>query len=193
MARKADENRKKILEAANRLFYERGYAATSFSDIAEAAAFNRGNFYHYFKSKDDILDAVVAQRAEGVRALLAAWDAEYPAPLDRLIRFTRMPLTEYDNALRFGCPMGTLNSELGKMGAPYLAKSRVFFDLFRDWLEAQFHALGCGARAAGYAERMLVETQGATMLAHVYGDAAPLEAAVARLQGWLRGLPGAGV
>ena len=63
--------RQKIVDSANQLFYHRGYNQTSFSDIAEAAGVPRGNFYYYFKSKDDILGAVVDGRIERVRAMLA--------------------------------------------------------------------------------------------------------------------------
>ncbi|HEY7886322.1 MAG TPA: helix-turn-helix domain-containing protein, partial [Cellvibrionaceae bacterium] len=52
----------KIVAAADRLFYERGFDATSFADIAEAVQISRGNFYYHFKTKDDILDAVIARR-----------------------------------------------------------------------------------------------------------------------------------
>ena len=51
-----EEIRQQIVSAANRLFYEQGYNHTSFSEIAEAAAVPRGNFYYYFKSKDDMLE-----------------------------------------------------------------------------------------------------------------------------------------
>lgn len=49
-----------IVEEADALFYESGFEATSFAEIAKAVGISRGNFYHHFKTKDDILDAVIA-------------------------------------------------------------------------------------------------------------------------------------
>ena len=51
-----------IVEAADRLFYRKGYAHTSFSDIADVVQISRGNFYYHFKTKDEILNAVIATR-----------------------------------------------------------------------------------------------------------------------------------
>ena len=48
-----------LLEAATRLFRERGFHATSMQDLAEALAMNRGSLYHYIVSKDDLLWTVM--------------------------------------------------------------------------------------------------------------------------------------
>jgi len=54
-ARKRRETMERITEAGIRLFLDRGYEATTLDDIAAAAAISRRSFFHYFKSKDDIL------------------------------------------------------------------------------------------------------------------------------------------
>ena len=64
MARKSERTRQRIIEAANRLFYHRGYNQTSFSDVVEAAGVPRGNIYYYFKTKDEILEAAIDHRIE---------------------------------------------------------------------------------------------------------------------------------
>lgn len=48
------DTRARIVAEADRLFYERGYEATSFADVADAVGISRGNFYHHFKSKDTL-------------------------------------------------------------------------------------------------------------------------------------------
>ena len=62
--------RQRIVEAADELFYRQGYEHTSFADIADSVRISRGNFYHHFKSKDDILDAVIALRLATTRDML---------------------------------------------------------------------------------------------------------------------------
>ena len=54
--------REHIVAAADQLFYRQGFEHTSFSDIADAVQISRGNFYYHFKSKDEILDAVIDVR-----------------------------------------------------------------------------------------------------------------------------------
>jgi AcrR family transcriptional regulator len=53
--------RGQILESASRLFYERGYGATSIRDIAEAVGISSSTMYHHFKNKQDVLYAVVSR------------------------------------------------------------------------------------------------------------------------------------
>ncbi|HMK45432.1 MAG TPA: TetR/AcrR family transcriptional regulator [Methanocella sp.] len=51
--------RNELMDAAERLFLEKGYDHTSASDIIRAVGVAQGTFYYYFKSKDEILDAVI--------------------------------------------------------------------------------------------------------------------------------------
>ena len=53
--RKAEKTRVAIHKAAMRLFAERGYAATTVADIAEAADVSRATFFSYYPSKDDVV------------------------------------------------------------------------------------------------------------------------------------------
>ena len=64
MSRKSDRTRNRILQAANRLFYRKGFNQTSFTDVVDAADVPRGNIYYYFKTKEDILHAAVEYRLE---------------------------------------------------------------------------------------------------------------------------------
>jgi TetR/AcrR family transcriptional regulator, transcriptional repressor for nem operon len=77
---KSAATRAQIVAAADRLFYEQGFAHTSFTAIAEAVRISRGNFYYYFKTKDDILAAVIEDRLAGTRRMLQRWEAQAPGP-----------------------------------------------------------------------------------------------------------------
>lgn len=176
--------RREIVEAANALFYHRGYNQTSFSDIAEAARIPRGNFYYYFKTKDEILAAVIDARTERIRAMLAEWDAAEPDPRGRLKRFVAMVRSSEKDLVRFGCPMGSLNVELGKAQPALKAKAKKMFDLFRDWLSAQLAALG-HKDASAEALRVLGRMQGVAVLAQVYGDRDYFREQLAELEAWI--------
>ena len=76
-----------IVEAADQLFYRQGYEHTSFSDIADAVQISRGNFYYHFKTKDEILDAVIDARLADTRKMLEQWDLEGKQPADRIRSF----------------------------------------------------------------------------------------------------------
>jgi len=184
MAEKGEVSRQQIVETANRLFYQRGYNQTSFSDIAEAAAIPRGNFYYHFKTKDDILAAVVDYRIEHIRAMLADWDREFADARARLRRFIQMVRGSGKDLARYGCPMGSLNIELGKAQPALKARARKMFDLFRDWLAAQLKALG-HKDAAGLALHLLGRAQGIAVVAQVYGDQKYLNQELDQFEAWL--------
>jgi len=62
MRRSADERRSEILRAAVALFEQNGFAATSVEEITAKAKISKGLAYHYFKSKDEILVALIGMR-----------------------------------------------------------------------------------------------------------------------------------
>lgn len=183
-----EEVRQQILSAANRLFYEQGYNHTSFSEIAEAAAIPRGNFYYYFKSKDDILNAVIDARLSRLRDMLEQWGQQYPEPRRRLKRFVDILVNEEQNIVRYGCPMGTLNAELGKTQAELQGRAAEMFNLLADWLKAQFLALGHGNKARAHALHLLAAAQGITIIAHVYADSKFLNREALQLKDWIESL-----
>ena len=90
MPSKSERTRQRIIDAANQLFYRKGYNRTSFSDVVEEADVPRGNIYYYFKSKDEILKAVVSHRLETISGMLTEWDKTISEPLDKLERFVRI-------------------------------------------------------------------------------------------------------
>lgn len=187
MPERGETNRQHIVETANRLFYQRGYNQTSFSDIADAAKIPRGNFYYYFKTKDDILAAVIDHRVDDFRVMLAEWDAASPEPRVRLRRFLGMVRDSGKDLARYGCPMGSLNIELGKAQPALKAKARKMFDLFRDWIAVQLRALG-NRDPEPLALHLLGRAQGAAVIAQVYGDAALLNAEIDQLDAFLDSL-----
>ena len=57
--KKHDVRKNELLDVSQRLFSERGYEVTPISAILEVAGVAKGTFYHYFKSKEDLLDCLV--------------------------------------------------------------------------------------------------------------------------------------
>lgn len=182
------DNRQRIIDAANRLFYTQGYNQTSFSEIADAASIPRGNFYYYFKSKDDILAAVIEDRLQRIHALLAEWDKEFSNPRERLQRFVTMLSYSKDDAVRYGCPIGSLSVELSKTQLVMQAKTKEMFDIFVSWLTSQFNALGQRKASHKLALHLLARMQGISLVANAYADLDFLQKEVAELHKWVEAL-----
>ena len=62
--KKGDIKRTQILDAAEKLFFEKGYDRTSVQDILDALQLSKGGFYHYFDAKDSVLRAVSERRVQ---------------------------------------------------------------------------------------------------------------------------------
>ena len=130
MASGSDKTRLRIVQSANRLFYRQGYNRTSFTDIVEASGVPRGNIYYYFKTKDEILEAAIRYRTERISQMLEQWTGSYRTPIERLHRFLDILSDSADAIMRFGCPMGTLNTELGKEQRELQAQAENLFKVF---------------------------------------------------------------
>ncbi len=85
---KSAATRRKILDAAARTFRDKGYAATTLNDIADAAEIRAASLYYYFRSKEDLLDAVFSIGMQRVVDAVRQRSAALPdgAPLSERIR-----------------------------------------------------------------------------------------------------------
>ncbi len=184
MGTKGDGNRQRIVDAAHNLFYRRGYNQTSFQDISDATGIPRGNFYYYFKTKDEILDAVVDMRVEELSGVLSRCETEGESPRERLLLFTNMLEYSRDDMIESGCPIGSLSSELAKDGPALHEKSRHAFVLLRTWIKQQFEAAGL-VNADELAMDLLANVQGTTVLACVFKDAEYVKRSLQQIRDWI--------
>ena len=88
-AEQADSTRTALGAAARQLFTERGYAATSTTEIVERAGVTRGALYHHFAAKEDLFRAVFEQLEDEVTKHVAKEALTSADPLEQLRRGTR--------------------------------------------------------------------------------------------------------
>ena len=174
-----------IIEAADQLFYRQGYAHTSFADIADAVQISRGNFYYHFKSKDEILDAVINVRLANTRKMLERWEIEGNTPVDRIRSFIHILIGNRAKIKSYGCPVGTLCTELAKLNHASQAEANKLFTLFRTWLRRQFTLLGRKADADELAMHLLARSQGVATLANAFHDEKFIKQEVKQMYDWL--------
>jgi len=187
MTEHKQDSRGRIVEAANRLFYIKGYNQASFADVADEVGISKGNLHYHFRSKDDLLDAVIVLRTKVIEQNLARWDEQYSNPKDKLKRFVQMLLMEEDGIARYGCPLGSLNMELGKSQRELRDRSREMFDLFQRWLEKAFKQMGY-KNSLSLSNHLLSMAQGAALMTFVYADGQLLKDECDRIHEWIEGL-----
>lgn len=182
---KGKTTREHIVESADQLFYQRGYEHTSFADIADSVQISKGNFYYHFKSKDEILAAVIQLRLENTRNMLVQWEDEGERPEDRIKSFINILITNLADIKMYGCPVGTLCTELTKLNHASRAEANGLFSLFRTWLSRQFVLLGREADADELAMHLLARSQGVATLAQAFQDERFIKHEVEQMCDWL--------
>ncbi len=86
-----EERRQKILTCALMLFCKKGYYATTVNDIAKKAKCSHGLFYHYFKNKKELFDAVCEMRGTDMIVFIddvLATEENYVDKLRRIVEYT---------------------------------------------------------------------------------------------------------
>lgn len=177
--------RDQIVAAADKLFHQNGYANTSFAAIAEAVQISRGNFYYHFRTKDEILDAVIGRRLGHTQEMLSRWESEGKTPADRIDRFMQMLVDHRAGIQAHGCPVGTLCTELAKLDHASRKDANRLFTLFRSWLRRQFELLGRKSDADRLAMHLLALSQGVATLAHAFHDEKFIRQEVQHMRAWL--------
>lgn len=180
---RASSTREQVLEHATALIRERGFRATSIGDLLERAGIQKGSFYYYFPSKEDLGHAVLDRFVEDLeKRLLDFLTAPTgPQPLERIgaVLDGFVAQTEASGG-KGGCPFGTLAMELADVHDGF----RVRLSDALKRLESAFADLLGRARDAGELRRdadpkalasfVMAGLEGGMLLAKTHRDVACL-------------------
>jgi TetR/AcrR family transcriptional repressor of nem operon len=180
--------RERLVASAGELLHQQGVGGTTLADIAQAAAVPVGNVYYYFKTKDDLVRAVIEAQTDQVDAMLTSFDA-LPQPAERLKALVRRWEQMRDVVARYGCPFGTLASELDRRddGLDLAAAGPIRRIL--DWAEIQIRHLG-HRDARELATTLFAGVQGGALLASALRDPDLMSTQVRHLERWIDTLAG---
>jgi TetR/AcrR family transcriptional repressor of nem operon len=147
---KAQKTRERILEAAARLFYQHGYNATGVEKVIKEAGVNKGNFYYYFKSKEELgVETLRWQQRNFAEQLLTNVPLGDDSPLQRMYdtleRMKQLVSSGSAECPIRGCYYGNFSLELSTASAPIRRELVSAFDRIRNY----FADLIARAQAAG--------------------------------------------
>ncbi len=121
--------RERLLDAADRLFYQEGIRAVGVDRVLSEAGAAKASLYSHFGCKDELVAAYAERRNADTRAWIAAFAAEVP-PAERALRFFD-GVVEWAERENFrGCPMQHVVSELPDASHP----ARIIATSQRQWL-----------------------------------------------------------
>jgi TetR/AcrR family transcriptional regulator, transcriptional repressor for nem operon len=188
MSKPPISTRDRLIASARYLFWERGFAGTSMSELLAHAEVNSGSFYHFFDSKEALLREVL----EGYLRLLRPMVidpafASVEEPVGRIFAI----LAGYRERIlgtecRYGCPLGRLALEIDPENAP---AHTLIAQNFQGWIEAVRECLDDMKPSLpretdldSLATYVLVVMEGGVMLSRSYRSVEPFDRAIAQLR-----------
>jgi AcrR family transcriptional regulator len=168
------------------MLHQQGIEGTTIADIAQASEVPVGNVYYHFKTKDQLVQAAIDAHAQEVRAALASLDQNRTAKA-RLKAFVRMIASKSDEAARWGCPQGTLCSELDKRGGPLAGDAAPLMRIPIEWAERQFRVMG-RRDARDLAVALIASYQGVSLLTNTLREPELMVKEARRLERWIDSL-----
>ena len=187
-------SRERIVQRAAELFAERGVAATSLDEVLAAAGAGKSQLYHYFRGRDELVEAAVGLRcAQVLTGLTQALGAV--ASLVELEQALAGFVAGFEQMGLPGCPIGSLAAEVAERNQGARLQTAAAFDaweeLFADVLERmrQQGELRADASPAVLATALLASIEGGMVLSQARKDPGSLriavEAGLARVRTYL--------
>ncbi len=183
--------RARLVEAARELFWEKGYEPTSLGEVVKRAKANPGSLYYFFKTKEELLLAVLDRYTELLWPQVM--EPAFLAVDDPMVRIFAI-LEGYRQGLMatkftHGCPIGNLALEVGDALPIAREKIAANFDGWVGWikkcLEDAAELLPPEVDRGALARFVLTVMEGAVMQARAYRSLDPFDAAVEVLRDYL--------
>lgn len=174
-------SRDRIVDAACELWYARGVGATGLADVVAASGTGKGQLYHYFADKSDLVRAVIETQAERT---IAPQRELAPDTLEGLREWARIAASQHEPAPSPRCPLGSLVAELaGRDPQATDALGRGFTEwqeLLGGWIAAMQRRgeVRADVPASSLAVALLAAYQGGLVLAEAHRDVAHLRTAL---------------
>ena len=177
------EKRARLVAAARTTLHEQGVERTTLADIAQAADVPLGNVYYYFKTKDELVGAVL-DAYDADFAMLDAVMAKHRTPKARLKALVRIWTGPKERLALYGCPIGTLCSELHKRDDEVTQHSADVFAKLITVAEEQFRQLG-RRDARELAVALVASYEGIALIANTLRDPELITGEAKRLERWI--------
>src|SRR6266566_8625520 len=183
MPRRTD-SRSRMIRAAAELFRQRGYHATTFSDVVRESGAPRGSTYFHFPGgKAELAREAIARAGDEVEEMVdeAARHADDPATLVRAMAQILTSRLEH-SGYQSGCATATLDLELAPRDEEFSADFDSVFARWRAALVARFEPLGIAPdRAAALADLTISAFEGAAVLSRAARSTEPFNTTVEAL------------
>lgn len=189
---KGAETKAKIIRTAADLFHERGVGATSPDDVIEASKTGKGQFYHYFRSKEGLVHEVLQTHLHAIKSGTAPVNYEISSWRDLESWFFAHLELQKSFGMRRGCPFGTIGNELRDGDELIRQDLSLIFEVMKTKLASFFirekakSRLSKDAKEDQLAEFCIAAVQGACLMGKIQRRSEATEASLREALAHLR-------
>ncbi|OFW57289.1 MAG: hypothetical protein A2V52_08530 [Actinobacteria bacterium RBG_19FT_COMBO_54_7] len=193
---RGDLTRKRIVDSATNLIYEKGYAATTVDDVIRQADATKGSFYHHFSSKEELGRAVIDNASSYIAQRIGkVLDRERSSPLRRIeIILGEIQRIVESAGCERGCIIGNLALEMSQRYEEFRAGVAEVFKSWSSSIASQLDEM----KAAGllsadfdgnaYADFAIAAVEGGIMMSKLTRDPSPMRNSISFVLETLRNL-----
>jgi TetR/AcrR family transcriptional regulator, transcriptional repressor for nem operon len=181
---KGAETRLRIIRTAADLFHKQGARSTSPDQVIEASRTGKGQFYHYFKSKEGLVHEVLQTYLGEIKTGASPVNYEIKSWRDLEEWFLAHVALQKHYEMTRGCPFGTLGNEATENDELIRQDVSLIFEVIKNKLAAFFMKekargrLVKKAHEEELADFCIATIQGGMLLGKIKRDSRPVEAAV---------------
>ena len=192
--REGKSTREAVIEAATRLIHLKGYQNTTLDEVLSASGVGKGNFYHYFKSKEDLGFAILDRFVEAFidRALRPCFADPDASRVGQIRCFLgRIRDAQVERNFVGGCVFGNLAAELADVHEGFRGKLSGLFARWRDHLTdvladaARRGEIVAACRPEAVAQFLVASMEGAILLTKLTKDIAVMDRCVEEMNRYL--------
>src|SRR6516162_6319731 len=132
------DTRQRIIQVAADLFHKQGVRATSPDEIIEASRTGKGQFYHYFKSKEGLIHEVLQNYLDEIKKGASRVNYEINCWKDLEKWFSAQVELQKNYEMTRGCPFGTLGNEVTDNDELVRQDLSLIFEVIKNKLAAFF-------------------------------------------------------
>ncbi len=179
---KGKRNRDSLVSAAARLFWQRGYSATSIADLAGEADIPVGNIYYYFRSKADVANAVADGFVRDTEDMIAEITNASGDPRSRLILLVERLAASQRSRLLHGCPVAGAMRDFRSDAPKASERAAEVFSIISAFIASEIGRTGARpAVALGIGRAAVAEWQGGIVLGSALREASVVAESARRL------------
>jgi TetR/AcrR family transcriptional regulator, transcriptional repressor for nem operon len=177
------DKRDRLVTAARKTVHEQGVERTTLAAVAAAAEVPLGNVYYYFKTKDELISAVLDAYNDDYQTLDAML-SRHRTPKAKLKGLLRIWTAAPERIAMYGCPIGSLCSELDKRDDDVRSRAGTVLGRLINIADEQFVQLG-RRDSHELAVALVAAWEGIALLANTLRDPDLIATEARRLERWI--------